>query len=135
MSANVGISIASNTNLSKLGSWALQASPQNLTGLNIANIYNNSTGLITFPYTGIYSLSFGARFANVNSENGSWFTPYGFYNGRFGVNSTAYKDSLSTYTGYFQQSNTISCDVWSGQANTVWTGDTMFSIVLLQKTA
>lgn len=69
---------------------------------------STSSATLLFPFSGIYSLVWSARFGASSGENSIWFLPYttatyinNSNNNRLSYNSTASFQVTTTYTGFF----------------------------------
>lgn len=128
---------------------------QTFTGLQTSNIIaSNGSGngvtiaLITFPFSGIYALTFQARWNSNSStvENCLWFAPYvsATYNesnansngSRLCYASTSSINQTITYTGYFAINDTLALYAYSSTANQLVSAfGAGVTVCLLQKTA
>lgn len=124
----------------------------NATGNVMAvTVYAASNGVYTaginFPFSGIWTLTFGARFNSTSNENALWFAPsISAFHGETSQNSngtrlsyisfTSYNCS-TTFTGFFAKGDTVGLCAWSAIANTIlpqFTNGVMVQLVQLMGT-
>ena len=101
---------------------------------------------LVFPTTGVYSLSWTARFTNSATENAMWFAPvastaYGETgsnsNGsRLGTIDTSAMSLTCSYTGYFASGDTLALAAYSSASNQLNNSfSPQFIVTLLTRTA
>lgn len=126
------------------------------TGLSSGLVLGNYTvascggltqGGFTVPYTGIYSLTWQARFSTTGTENALWFAPVvSAVYGETGTNSNSSRLSYAsttsinqtvTYTGYFIANDIIAVGVYCGTSgSTVVSGFSGgLTVTLIQRSA
>jgi hypothetical protein len=139
-------------NLSLSGNgWSFNASVSspNVTGnLFTTDVASNDSStapcaVLLFPYSGVYSLVWQARFNATSSENCIWFLPYATAtyvnnnnNNRLAYNSTASFNVTTTYVGYFTAGDRVCMCGYSAVSNSmINTLGAGLQVTLLQRTA
>ena len=109
-------------------------------------LYGVATPVIAFPVSGIYAISWNARFNNLAAENGIWFAPMTSSTSgetsnnsnsyRLGYNATYSAQNTTSYTGYFAAGDTLALCAYSSVSNQIVTfGTNGLYITLVSRSA
>ncbi|RYE15103.1 MAG: hypothetical protein EOP34_04440 [Rickettsiales bacterium] len=118
-----------------------------LTSTGVPTTTNAPSPIMTFPFSGIYSLNIQVRYANSASENAVWFAPFqsSTYNETASNNNSSRLAYISNgsyntpthYTGYFAAGDTCAIGAFSfGTNNSLINGfGNGLTVQLIQRSA